>query len=91
MDRKDNMPMWVFLALASIDTRKIGMMLVWACLIFALGFLPLPLLLDNWTWLEVLEWSGVLYPMTLWYWLSIRWVDKHSSWDTTETTTTVDE
>lgn len=80
MDKKDNMPMWVFLALSSIETRRAALLLCLSCLVFALCFLPLPYLFDDWTWMEVLEWTGVLYPMAFWYWLSIKWIDNNSSW-----------
>jgi len=50
-------------------------------LVFGLVFLPLPYLLDDWNWMDVVNWSGMMFAITLWYWLSIRWVDKHSSWD----------
>jgi hypothetical protein len=73
--------MWVFLGLSNFETRKGPIYLAMACLVFALGFLPLPLLLDDWTWMEVLEWSGVMYPMALWYWMCVRWVDQNSSWE----------
>ena len=81
MERKDNMPMWVFLGVSNFETRKGPIILAVCCLLFGLGFLPLPLLLDNWTWMEVLEWSGMMFPMAWWYWLCVRWVDKNSSWE----------
>ena len=81
MDRKDNMPLWVFLGLLNLETRKAALFLVSCTLVFGLAFLPLPYLLDDWNWMDVFNWSGMMFAITLWYWLSIRWVDKHSSWN----------
>ena len=81
MDRKDNMPLWVFLGLLNLETRKAALLLVSCALVFGLVFLPLPYLLDDWNWMDVVNWSGMMFAITLWYWLSIRWVDKHSSWN----------
>jgi hypothetical protein len=77
----NKMPLWVSLGLSNFKTRKSLIYLALACLVFGLGFLPLPFLLDNWSWMDVLEWSGLMYPMALWYWLCLRWVDKNSSWE----------
>ncbi|MEZ7951969.1 MAG: hypothetical protein QMC02_04565 [Halioglobus sp.] len=81
MDRKDNMPLWVFLGLLNLETRKAALLLVSCTLVFGLVFLPMPYLLDDWNWMDVVNWSGMMFAITLWYWLSIRWVDKHSSWN----------
>ena len=81
MDRKDNMPLWVFLGLVNLETRKAALLLVSCTLVFGLVFLPLPYLLDDWNRMDVVNWSGMMFAITLWYWFSIRWVDKHSSWN----------
>ncbi len=81
MDRKDNMPVGGFLGLVNMETRKAALLLVSCTLVFGLVFLPLPYLLDDWSWMDVVNWSGMMLDITLWYWLSIRWVDKHSFWD----------
>ena len=81
MKKKDNMPLWVFLSLVNLETRKAARLLVSCTLVCGLVFLPLPYLLDDWSWMDVFNWSGMMFAITLWYWLSIRWVDKHSSWD----------
>jgi len=75
------MPLWVSLGISSFRTRKAVIYLAVACLVFALCFLPLPFVLDDWSWMDLLAWSGICYPMALWYWLCARWVDNHSSWE----------
>lgn len=74
MDRKDNMPIWVFLGLMNIETRKGAMILVLCSLAFTVFCIPLSLYLEDWSWLIM------MVPVTLWYWLSMKWVDNNSSW-----------
>jgi len=87
MEKKDNMPLWVFLALSSINTRKGALILVWSCIIFSLYCIPWTFffaepewlskifLIDDWSWL------AMMIPLVLWYWLSLRWIDKNNAWD----------
>ena len=74
MERKANMPLWVFLALMNIENRKGALILFRCSLAFMLFCIPLSYYLDDWWWL------GMMVPITLWYWLSLQWVDKHSTW-----------
>ena len=87
MQKDDNMPWWVFLALSSIETRKAGLILVWSSLIFSVYCIPWAIyfaqpwvsqlfLIDDW------EWFAMMLPMTAWYWLSLKWVDKNRGWQT---------
>jgi hypothetical protein len=75
MERKGNMPLWVFLGLLNIETRKGASILFWSSLAFALFCIPLSWYLDDWWWF------GIMLPIVIWYGLSIRWVDNHSLWD----------
>lgn len=87
MEKKDNMPLWVFLALSSINTRKGALILVWSCIIFSLYCIPWTFffaepewlskifLIDDWSWL------AMMIPLVLWYWLSLRWIDKNNAWE----------
>lgn len=87
MERKDNMPLWVFLAFSSINTRKGALILIWICIVFSLYCIPWPkyfadqewiskiFLIDDWSWI------AMMVPMTIWYWLSMRWIDKNSAWE----------
>lgn len=87
MEKRDDMPMWVFLAFASINTRKAALILIWVCVVFTLYCIPVPLfvkepewisqvfLIDDWSWL------AMMVPMVIWYVLCLRWVDKHDGWE----------
>ncbi|MCF6202068.1 MAG: hypothetical protein L3J59_00145 [Methylococcaceae bacterium] len=87
MEKKDNTPLWVFLAFSSINTRKGALILIWSCIIFSLYCIPWSLffsdqewvarifLIDDWSWL------AMMIPIVIWYWLSLRWVDKNTAWD----------
>ncbi len=81
MDKKEGMPMWVFLGLVNIETKKGATILVLAAVLCGLVFVPLPLILDNWSWIDVRDWSGMMFIVALWYWLSMRWVDKNTGWN----------
>ena len=69
------MPLWVFLGLMNIETRKGGMILVWACLAIAFICIPVSYYFDDWSY------AAMMFAITPWYWLSVKWVDKHSAWD----------
>ena len=86
MEKKDNMPLWVFLAFSSINTRKGALTLIWGCAVFSLYCIPWSqffadqewvgniFLIDDWSWLTM------MVPMILWYWLSLKWIDKNTAW-----------
>ena len=86
MEKKDNTPLWVFLAFSSINTRKGALILIWCSVIFSLYCVPCSLftpeqewvkqifLIDDWSWLTM------MVPMLLWYYLSLRWIDKNKAW-----------
>ncbi len=85
MKKTKHMPLWVFLAFSSIETRKMAMILIWSCILFTVYCIPFSLytdsalikklfLINDWSW------AAIMLPMCLWYWLSLRWVDKHASW-----------
>lgn len=78
MQRTPNMPLWVFLGLANIDTRKGALVLFWSCLAFGIACIPLA----YYRWVAWVDWSwvAVMFPCALWYWLCIRWVDTHTGW-----------
>lgn len=75
MERKKNMPLWVFLGLMSVETRKGSMILFWSCLACGLLFVPLSWYLQDWSW------AGLTLLIALWYWLCIRWVDANAAWE----------
>lgn len=74
MQRTSDMPLWVFLGLANINTRKGAMWLFQACFLFSLASIPLSYYLDDWSWV------AFMFPCSLWYWLCIRWMDNNAAW-----------
>ena len=86
MEKSKNMPLWVFLAFSSIETRKGAKILIMCSAIFSIYCIPWPLifnaeiiktvfLIDDWSWI------AMMLPIVAWYWLSMRWVDKNNGWD----------
>jgi len=87
MEKKDNMPLWVFLAFSSINTRKGALILIWGCVVFSFYCIPWVkffadqewvrkiFLIDDWSWI------AMMVPMVIWYCLSLRWVDKNAVWE----------
>ena len=67
-------PAWVKLGLWGLTTRGAALGFTWFSLALAaacgvIGFWYAPV------------WAGLLLAFAaLWYWLSIRWVDKHEGW-----------
>jgi hypothetical protein len=78
MTKNDNMPIWVFLALMNIETKKGALILIWSSFAFGLLCIPLsiyqPFDTVDWTWIAMMA------AITFWYWLSMKWVDKQSAW-----------
>ncbi len=85
MEKTKDMPLWVFLAFSSINTRKMAMILIWSSVLFTFYSLPWSVvtgnavvakifIIDDWSW------SAIMIPICLWYWLSLRWIDKHAAW-----------
>ena len=63
MQKTDDMPLWVFLALSSINTRKSALLLIWSSLIFSLYCIP---------WVNFFqgnEWVAKLFLLDDWSWL----------------------
>ena len=90
MEKTEKMPIWVFLAFSSIETRKGALILIWACAIFSLYCIPLPLFFENNELVKTLfliddwSWIAMMAPITFWYWISLKWVDNNSGWEKSE-------
>ena len=86
MEKSENMPIWVYFAFASIETRKSALLLVWASIVFSAYCVPWALLLVSHDWLakifliEDWSWFAMMVPITFWYWISLRWIDNHRGW-----------
>ena len=77
MGRKENMPLWVFLGLMSIETRKGAMALLWSCILFGIACVPMMFYFSEWVdW----TWVAMMAVFSVWYWLCIRWVDANAGW-----------
>ena len=86
MEKQENMPLWVFLAFSSINSRKGALILIWSSVLFTLYSIPWSkffvelewvrtvFLIDDWSWMVM------MVPIIIWYWLSLKWVDKNSQW-----------
>lgn len=82
----DKAPIWVKLAYANVHTRKMALMMVIFCVIFALYCVPWvqfsqhPMvgkmfLIDDWSWFLSMT------PLIIWYWAGMKWLDKHDGWE----------
>lgn len=86
MEKTDKMPIWVFFAFSSINTRKAALLLIRACLLFSIYCIPWSVFYANQDWIGKIfliddwSWVAMMVPVTFWYWLSLRWVDKNSGW-----------
>ena len=86
MQKTDKTPLWVFLALSSIETRRGALLLIWSSIVFTLYCLPWSTFFVGNEWVAKLflisdwEWFAMMLPMTVWYWASMRWVDKNGGW-----------
>ena len=81
-------PIWVALGLSMLQTREHAMSYliaasVGAVLIFVGAIVVMPIFFGS-TLLAAFETAaslgGLLGVAALWYWLSIRWMDKHGQW-----------
>lgn len=77
MERSNSMPLWVFLGLMNVETRKGARILVYLMILVSVLSIPASLYYADWTW------AATLLPMGLWYWLCLRWADKHAIWTQT--------
>lgn len=87
MEKKENTPLWVFLAFSSISTRKGASVLIFSCLIFSIYCVPWSQFFVQQEWVSTLfliddwSWVAMMVPIIIWYSLSLKWMDKNSEWD----------
>lgn len=91
MEKSDKMPLWVFLAFSSIEKRKSALLLIWASVAFTIYCIPWSTIAPDVPWLASVfriddwSWVAMMVPISLWYYLSLRWLDKNTTWpDTTQ-------
>ena len=86
MKKIDKTPLWVSLVYANVHTRKMAIIMVVFCVAFTVYCVPWAhyskntvvanlFLIDDWSWV------AMMIPMTIWYWLSLKWVDKNAGWE----------
>jgi len=86
MEKKEHIPMWVFLAFSSINTKKGALTLIWSCVVFTLYCFPFSLFFTELAWVKQVfliddwSWLSMMVPIVLWYYLSLRWMDKNKAW-----------
>lgn len=67
---------WILLGLSSIETKKGAMTLFIFFLASSFACIPVSIYLDDWSW------AGMMFPLSLWLWLCIKWGDKNLVWKT---------
>ncbi len=83
---KNKKPLWVSLALSSIESRRGALILLWGSIVFSIYCIPWSTFIATEQWvakfflLDDWNWFAMMIPFPLWYWLSVRWVDKNTGW-----------
>lgn len=86
MQRSKNMPIWVYLAFSSISTRKGALILIGFSVVFTIYCIPWARFFAKPDWVLTIflikdwSWFAMMAPVTIWYWLSLSWIDKNSGW-----------
>ncbi|MDH5571643.1 MAG: hypothetical protein OEY89_07755 [Gammaproteobacteria bacterium] len=83
MSENNNKPLWVtiswiLLGLTNIETRKGAMNLFWAFVVSSFLCIPVSYYLNDWLW------AGMMFPLSLWLWICIKWGDKNAAWKTAD-------
>jgi len=78
--------MWVFLAFASIETRRGALLMIWGSVLFSIYCLPWSRFIKDVGWIQKVFlfhgwfWFVVMAAITLWYWMAFIWIDRHDAW-----------
>jgi hypothetical protein len=87
MEKTTNMPLWVYLAFSSINTRKGALLLIFACILFSIYCIPWSLLVTGSDLVESIflindwSWFAMMVPMVSWYILSFKWIENNCGWE----------
>jgi len=90
MKKTGDVPIWVYLAFSSIATRKGALLLIGSCIVFSVYCIPWVRIFPDRDWVGRLflvddwSWFAAMVPITLWYWLSLKWVDSNTGWQDSE-------
>jgi hypothetical protein len=74
---RDQYPSWVQAAVWGLPNRPVAWAVVWMCTAAAIGCVAYAFLAPNPHFFV----GASLFLSALWYWLAIRWVDRHGSWE----------
>jgi len=86
MEKIKKMPIWVFLAFSAIEKRRSALILILSSVLFSIYSIPWSSLFTGAPWISSVfliddwSWVAMMIPITLWYWLSLKWVDNNSVW-----------
>lgn len=86
MKKIDKTPIWVELAYANVHTRKVALIIVISSAIFGLYCVPWVQFSNNAILAKLFmindwSWAVIMVLMTIWYWVSLKWVDKNAGWE----------
>lgn len=74
MKRMENMPLWVYWGLWTINSRKVAMMYLFLAVLLSFILVPYAFMIEKYYYFLV-----VVSP--LWYWGSIKWADNNNAWN----------
>jgi len=83
MQRKEKMPMMVYMGLLGINSRRMAWSFVWLCVVLAGVSLACGYLMKlGLAGAIVAGFFAVAFVACAgWYWYAIKWVDTHSGWE----------
>jgi uncharacterized membrane protein AbrB (regulator of aidB expression) len=77
MKKKENMPSWAYWGLWGIKSRKAALAFFVVSVILSLLIIPIAIMIGDYI-------SAIIVLAPIWYWLSIRWADKNSAWNSSD-------
>lgn len=87
MEKKVAIPMWVQLAFSNFRARKSALIMIAISIVFTLYCIPWSLFMPSQEWaasvflIDDWSWVAMMIPVVIWYWMSLRWMDKHQAWE----------
>ena len=86
MKKRKNTPQWVYLAFATIETRRGALWMVWCNVLFSVYCIPWSQYIKDGSWIRKIFlvegwlWFAVMVAITLWYWAALKWIDRNHAW-----------
>jgi hypothetical protein len=66
---------WILLGLTNVATKKGAMILFGFFLLCSFVCIPVSIYMEDWSW------AGMMFPISFWLWLCIRWGEKNNEWE----------